>query len=93
MTAKRRRSAAVAVVTIVTAAALSGCSGGNPDYRGVCVDPQTQRRVNDDKCDDGKGGGGHGGTWVFYRSGSTVPAVGAHASGYSTSVPKGSTVA
>lgn len=86
----RRRSTAVTVsLAAWVAAGLTGCSSG-PDYQGVCVEPQTQRRVEDDNCRNDSSGGT--GRWVYYRNGSHAPAVGEAASGGSSDVPHGASV-
>lgn len=79
------RSHAVALgLTLVAAGAFSGCAA-EPDYAAICVDPETQERVDDDDCDDDQadyhgGGGGHGGGFYWFymstHSNHSVPAVG-----------------
>lgn len=109
-----RKSAAVPlVITSSLALALSGCSGssgsggGDLDsddlqYQGVCVDPNTGQRVDDDVCDDDDGyhgsggGGGSAFLWYYFLRGRAFPAVGApvssfrEGSDYVRSVPTGS---
>lgn len=87
----RRASRAVPLgLTVLAASSLSGC-GGDPDVAAVCVDPQTQERVDDDQCDDSStprdydGGSGVGGAFFWYYVGTqtsrAIPAVGAPVSG------------
>lgn len=86
---RRMRSVAVTLgLTALVAEGLTGCSGDNkdPDYAAICVDPRTNERLPDDKCDDDHEYDGHsGGFYWFYmptHSGYVVPPVGSH---YSTS--------
>lgn len=87
----RRASRAVPLgLTVLAASSLSGC-GGDPDVAAVCVDPQTQERVDDDMCDDsdnpsdynGSPGIGTGFFWYYLgtQSARSIPAVGAPVSG------------
>lgn len=87
----RRASRTVPLgLTVLAASTLSGC-GGDPDVAAVCVDPQTQERVDDDQCDDSDnpqdydGGSGVGGAFFWYylgtQSARSIPAVGAPVSG------------
>lgn len=79
--ARRMRSASVTLgVTALVAASLTGCSNA-ADNRAICVDPQTEQRVADDRCDDdadyhGSGSPSSGYYWYYLRSGSRAPAVG-----------------
>lgn len=85
-----RRSASVTVsLAALVAAGLTGCSSG-PDYQGVCVDPQTQRRIEDDNCKSNSSG--TGGRWLYFSNGSQAPAIGERASGGTSQVPHGSSV-
>ncbi len=98
------------VITSSLALALAGCSGsgssgdgGEPtaddlQYQGVCVDPATGERVDDDVCDDDDGygsGGSSGLLWYYFLRGRSFPAVGApvstfrEGSDYVRSVPTG----
>ncbi|GAA1822666.1 tRNA-dihydrouridine synthase [Planosporangium flavigriseum] len=89
----RRKSASVTLgVTSLLAVALTGACGsqraGGDEYGAVCVDPQTQQRIDDDYCDDDT----HyhsGGGWYFIRSGRSYPAKGQKVSGGSFSRPGG----
>ncbi|NYG54848.1 hypothetical protein [Nocardioides perillae] len=75
---RRMRSTNVAIgVTALVAAGLSGCSS-SPDYAAVCVDPETEERVDDQYCDDdgGTGGVGAGFLWFYLGASSRVPALG-----------------
>ncbi|MBA3800468.1 MAG: hypothetical protein H0X18_15515 [Geodermatophilaceae bacterium] len=69
-------------VTAIMAAGLTGCSS-SADYAAVCVDPQTEQRVDDDECDDDSDypGSGSGFFWYFLGASSRVPAVGGAVSG------------
>ncbi|WP_295661082.1 hypothetical protein [uncultured Nocardioides sp.] len=84
-TARRRmRSTGVSLgVTAIMAAGLSGCAS-SPDYAAVCVDPDTDERVDDDQCDDDRAAGsGVGGAFLWYYLGasSRVPALGSRVAG------------
>ena len=89
----RRASRAVPLgLTVIAASSLSGC-GGDPDVAAVCVDPQTQERVDDGQCSDSNapedydenGGSGVGSGFFWYylgtQSARAVPAVGSPVSG------------
>lgn len=79
----RRRSASVVIgVTALMASGLTGCAS-SPDYAAVCVDPQTEERVDDDECDDDSdyNGTGAGFFWYYLASSARVPAVGSTATG------------
>lgn len=87
-TRTRRRSRTVAVgAAAVIVTGMTGC--GSADEAGICVDRQTQQRVDDDVCDDdGYGGSGtHG--WYYIPRGGYAPGVGSRATGGSW-VPSGS---
>ncbi|MBB6565015.1 hypothetical protein [Kribbella sandramycini] len=78
------RSAGITLgLTALVAAAFTGCSSDDdqPDYAAICVEPQTQTRVDDDECKDERDyqGSGAGFFWFYMatRSGAHVPAVGA----------------
>jgi hypothetical protein len=96
----RRKSASVTLgVTSLLAVALTAACGndapddGAPDdgaaeYGAVCVDQQTQERLDDDYCDDDN----HyhsGGGWYFIRGGRPYPAKGKVVSGGSFARPGG----
>ncbi|GAA1921322.1 hypothetical protein GCM10009737_23520 [Nocardioides lentus] len=91
-TRRRMRSASVALgVTALTAAGLSGCAS-SPDYAAICVDPETEERVDDDECDDadesvGSSSVGSGFFWYYLGASSRVPAVGSGVSGGSFRTP------
>ncbi|MCA5893640.1 tRNA-dihydrouridine synthase [Isoptericola sp. NEAU-Y5] len=80
---RRMRSASVTLgVTAVVAASLTGCTSQSADNRAICVDPETQLRVDDDECDEdddyhGSGTPSSGFYWYYLRSGGRAPAVGA----------------
>jgi hypothetical protein len=79
-TRRRMRSASISLgITAVMASSLTGCAS-SADYAAVCVDPDTQERVDDDQCDD-DGGGGTGFFWYYLAARSIVPAVGQTATG------------
>jgi hypothetical protein len=77
------RSAGVTIgITAVMASTLTGCAS-SADYAAVCVDAETQERVDDDDCDDdgdyvGTGGGFF---WYYLGASSRIPALGERASG------------
>lgn len=79
---RRMRSSSIALgITAVMASSLTGCSS-SADYAAVCVDPQTQQRVDDDQCDDDSDyHGGSGFFWYYLGASSRIPAVGQPASG------------
>ncbi len=92
----RRRSASVTIgVAAALAATLSGC-GTREEYThgAVCADRQTQQRVGDDRCDDGRVGGGGGlYEWYYLRAGSRAQPIGARVGGGSfTAPPSGAAV-
>ncbi|SDT11724.1 hypothetical protein SAMN04488570_3573 [Nocardioides scoriae] len=90
MSSIRRASRAVPLgLTVIAASSLSGC-GGDPDVAAVCVDPQTQERVDDGQCDDSDdpddyngSGVGSGFFWYYLgtQSARSIPAVGSPVSG------------
>lgn len=82
-TRRRMRSAKVAIgLTALVATSLTGCGSDNkePEYAAICVDPQTNQRLDDDKChDDHEYNGSGGGFFWFYSSthgNNTLPPVG-----------------
>lgn len=88
-TARRRmRSTGVTIgVTALMASGLTGCSS-SADYAAVCVDPETEERVDDDNCDDAEEeydedrpvvGGGF--FWYYIAASRAFPAVGSVVSG------------
>jgi hypothetical protein len=75
---RRMKSNAVKLgLTALVASSLTGC--GTDDGQAICVDPQTEVRVDDDDCDgvdedyDGTGGGFY---WFYIPSGHSAPGVG-----------------
>lgn len=93
-----RRSRAVPLaLTALLAATLTGCAdddADDPDSYAICVDPETQERLDDDECDDDDGHT-HVGAWYYFggiRSGRTyvVPRVGETVAGGTFSEPSGS---
>ena len=94
---KRSRTVPLAL-TALLAASLTGCGEEeDPDNYAICVDPQTEQRVDDDLCDDD---GSRGGGFAFFYFGGissgrsyTVPAVGQSyvGSGGTTTRPPGVT--
>lgn len=97
---RRRASIAVSIgVTATLATTLTGCSNGGPetkeDYAKICRDEQTQVRVEDEKCDENTSTHGyHGGFLPYYfllgnNSRTSVPAVGARATGGVSTLPAG----
>jgi hypothetical protein len=80
---RRMRSSSISLgITALMASSLTGCSS-SPDYAAVCVDPETQERVDDDQCDDDSdyNGGGSGFFWYYLGASSRIPAVGQTTSG------------
>lgn len=79
---RRLRSASVRLgLTALVAASLTGCATEEePDYAAICVDPQTNVRVDDDQCDDDSEyhGAGGGFFWFYMATASNnrIPAVG-----------------
>lgn len=91
-----RRSTTVALgVTAALAGTLTaGYLTRGDDYRGVCVDEQTQVRLPDDDCDDDRPvsrAGGSVARWYYVRSDQRMPAVGQKSSGVPY-VPDGASV-
>lgn len=82
-TRRRMRSSAVTLgVTAVVASGLTGCAS-SADYAAVCVDPDTEQRVDDSQCDDDRDydGSSAGFFWYYLAASRVVPAVGARVSG------------
>ena len=82
-TRRRMRSTSISLgITALMASSLTGCSS-SADYAAVCVDPETQERVEDDECDDDSdyNGGGSGFFWYYLGASSRIPAVGQTTSG------------
>lgn len=83
-TRRRLRSKHVALgLTVAAAGTLTGCAAQDPDYAAICVDPETNERVEDESCDDSDepreySGVGGGFFWFYMNTGSTrrLPAVG-----------------
>ena len=81
---RRMRSSSVALgVTALMASTLTGCGSDSADYAAVCVNPETEERVDDDQCDDDRDYNGVGGGffWYYLGASSRVPSVGAPVSG------------
>ena len=79
-THRRMRSASISLgITALMASSLTGCAS-SADYAAVCVDPETQERVADERCDD-DGGGGTGFFWYYLAARSVVPGIGQTATG------------
>jgi hypothetical protein len=77
------RSAGITLgLTALVAATLTGCSSDDDtaDYAAICVDPQTETRVDDSNCKDEREyhGSGAGFFWFYMatRSAAYVPAIG-----------------
>ena len=82
-TSRRMRSTTISLgITALMASSLTGCSS-SADYAAVCVDPETQERVDDDQCDDDSdyNGGGTGFFWSYLAARSVVPGIGQTATG------------
>jgi hypothetical protein len=80
---RRMRSTSIALgITAVMASNLTGCAT-SADYAAVCVDPETQERVADSRCDDDSdyNGAGTGFFWYYLGARALVPAIGQTASG------------
>ena len=81
---RRMRSSSIALgITAVMASSLTGCAT-SADYAAVCVDPDTQERVDDDQCADDDSeydGVSSGFFWYYLGASSRVPAVGQTTSG------------
>lgn len=80
MTTHPRRLRSLSVTIGVTALVAAGISGCAPQYeenaQGICVDPKTELRVDDNLCDDDGGTSGRGYVWYYVGSGHRAPAVG-----------------
>ena len=82
-TRRRMRSTSISLgITALMASSLTGCSS-SADYAAVCVDPETQERVEDDECDDDSdyNGTGSGFFWYYLGASSRIPAIGQTATG------------
>lgn len=82
-TRRRMRSTSISLgITALMASSLTGCSS-SADYAAVCVDPETQERVDDDQCDDDSdyNAGGTGFFWYYLGARTLIPAVGQTATG------------
>jgi hypothetical protein len=82
-TRRRMRSSAVTLgVTAVMAAGLTGCAT-SADYAAVCVNPDTEERVDDAQCEDSKDydGASSGFFWYYLAASRGVPALGSVVSG------------
>jgi hypothetical protein len=82
-TRRRMRSSAVTLgVTAVMASGLTGCAT-SADYAAVCVNPDTEERVDDSQCDDDKDydGVSSGFFWYYLAASRAVPALGSVVSG------------
>ena len=80
---RRMRSSSIALgITAVMASSLTVCAS-SADYAAVCVDPETEERVDDDQCDDDSdyNGTGTGFFWYYLAARSVVPGVGSTVSG------------
>jgi hypothetical protein len=76
------RSVAVGVGLTAVVAAVLVDRETEPDYAAVCVDPDTQQRVDDDECrDGGHHVGGSAFAWYFLGRASRVPAIGTTVTG------------
>ncbi|GAB7192853.1 hypothetical protein NUM3379_35620 [Kineococcus sp. NUM-3379] len=83
----------LSVTGVLVATSLAACGDSeeeDPDYAAVCVDEETQERVDDDRCDDDDDRGGYVGGfgWFFFSRGSFAPAIGQRVSG-GTMMPPG----
>lgn len=70
-----KRSKVVTIgLTAVLAAAVAGCSEEEPQHSAICVDQETEQRVEDDVCAEGRD---HSGFAFFYLPvGYSAPPVG-----------------
>jgi hypothetical protein len=89
-----RKSAAVVLgVTALLAPSLAACgSDDEAENQAVCVDRNTEQRVDDERCDrDDDANIGVGGIFFWYflatRSGAFFPPIGGRVSGGTYSVP------
>lgn len=72
---RRMRSTMVALGALLAAASLMGCDEEEPEFYRVCVDTESQLRVEDADCpEDGSGGGNL--LWFYIPWGRSSPAVG-----------------
>ena len=93
MSRSRLRSVAVTLGAVpLLAATLTACgSDEDYDYSAICVDPNTQVRVDDDNCDDDDRGGGVGVFgWYFLGRGAYAAPIGQRVGGGSFATPSGS---
>ncbi|MFA7267540.1 MAG: hypothetical protein WC054_14620 [Candidatus Nanopelagicales bacterium] len=83
--AKTRRSAAVALGgAAILSTALAGCAT-EADYAQVCVDQQTQQRINETDCEPGSPRYGTTAGWFYIPRGGAVPGIGSSISSSSGS--------
>jgi hypothetical protein len=80
--AQRKSTVVVLGITALLAPSLSACSSSDDvDNQAVCVDQETQQRVDDNQCADERSSGGLGASpFLWYFLGTTVgrgfPAIG-----------------
>ena len=82
-TRRRMRSTSISLgITALMASSLTGCAS-SADYAAVCVDPETEQRVDDDQCDEDSdyNGTGTGFFWYYLAARAVVPGVGSTVSG------------
>lgn len=91
---RRLRSKSVTLgLTLVAASVFTGCAA-EQDGQAICVNPETEERVDDDSCDEDQedyDGTGSGFFWFYMPAGTSAPAVGSRynpSTGY-YSAPKG----
>jgi hypothetical protein len=81
---RKLQGATCSTLGLVSALAvvIAGCSvaPSEADEIGVCIDPKTEQRIDDDKCSDGSNGweSDDGSVWFWYSvsSGHSAPPIG-----------------
>lgn len=68
-----RSKSVILGLTLAASYGLTGCSSGD-DYQGICTDPVTEERVDDDLCESGDDDSDF--VWFYMGSGHSAPPIG-----------------